>query len=763
MCYLHPEPQPDPLLPQRIPQAAASLCKSFKNQLAREVNRALTPQEKEKLGAARQQIEKLIPFFAKDSISYMAQACCYHYLFQKENEWQRKRKNEINNFFQAHVENTDLIKILTTYCLEKCFMFSSGDMAGSLEYILKHVMREGRKFYRSDTKLEQYADSSFCRLYGPGILAPLGEEVRNCYKHLLELNVSPTLIHDNWEKHICFVDQGAKTIISITKQFDKCEDKSQSFKAAVRLALYGQQNIEHMWDGARTACPLRILKILVNTPGVKQILKNTHFCSAIAREQKEEVDQPDDLKEKMGESAFNKLQKIMTEPKYRIESILSFSALESLLCIKNISEALKYCCYETELTSAILKPCLCRFLEKTETETRRGFTIAYQNVYQINRSNLIECDIARSNIEILDHNTAVVREIGEDVAKKAKELAKQCNILECLQAFSKQEKEVTEPKGVMPSLQSEGDPVETEGERDPLLDYLLYSEACLVEALDAVEVDISEKTDSELDKKNPAPAVGKKAKKKRNLEEALAFYYFALEDIKDNMNSLKKVFPVLKDLIAKETDQLKELQSTEDDIDNKAKIIIDTATKAIKAQQFTAPDTSRFSHQYSVLKNEIEKIMQALSKSIGDIRREEKHNQILENFISGIPDRIRNCPLAEGFGQGDHFDGKLQWWMYDAIKEKLHNRIITPAKKVKTFSGRTHLLDNEALALYVTNSSRTPLTWFCISVHRWVLKPDVSGSAQAKTGYVDETEWEDMQKLPGNSTAFYVLHIPWPK
>ncbi len=763
LSYLHPEPQLEPLRQLKIPHAAAEECRCFKKRLKSIVDRTLTSQEDEKLEAARLQIEKLIPFFAEDKISYMAQACCYHHLFLKEAGWERKRKQEINNFFQARVENADLAKILTIHCLENCFMPPSSDMAGSLEYVLTQVMQQGREIYLSKMKAEKCADSSFCRLYGRDILVPLNEEVSCCYKHLFGLNVNATLIHDVWERHICFVDQGAKTIISITKNFDKFEDKCQSFKTAIRLALYGQQKIEHSWGGARNASPLSMLKILAKTPGVKQFLKNTYFCSAIAREQKIDVDEPDTLKEKMGERDFGKLQKFMTEPKYRMESILNFSALEGLLCIKTISEALKYRSYETELSNAILNPCLCCFLGKTEAETKRGFTIAYQNVYQIKRSNLIECDIARSNVEILDYNTAVVREIGEEVAIKAKELAQQSDILTCLQAYSKKEKMASESKGAMPSQQSQDDPMGTGGERDPLLDYLLYSEACLVEALDPAEVGISEKTDSEPDKKNLAPTVKKKAEKQRNLEEALAFYFFALEDIEDNRNSLKKVCPVLKDLIGEETDQLIELQSTEDDIDNKSQIFIATATKAIESKQFTASETSKFSLQYSALKNEIEKTLQALSKSIGEIRRDEKHNQILEDFITRVPEKIKNFSLVEGFGQGDHFDGKLQWWMYDTIKEKLHNRIIIPAKKVKTFSGRTHLLDNEALALYVTNSSRTPLTWFCISVHRWVLKPDVSGSAQAKTGYVDDTEWEDMQKLPGNSTAFYVLHIPWPK
>ncbi len=135
----------------------------------------------------------------------------------------------------------------------------------------------------------------------------------------------------------------------------------------------------------------------------------------------------------------------------------------------------------------------------------------------------------------------------------------------------------------------------------------------------------------------------------------------------------------------------------------------------------------------------------------------------MDRFCASVISEITHKPLREGFGKGGFLDVFMDYWMHAGAVKRLHRLIIHPKGRLQIAGLNRELKQTEALALHVTNSSNTEKAWFCISVHRWVLRNTSSGVSDDRDGYIDPAYWEDQQKLPGEVSSFYVLHIPWPK
>jgi hypothetical protein len=188
---------------------------------------------------------------------------------------------------------------------------------------------------------------------------------------------------------------------------------------------------------------------------------------------------------------------------------------------------------------------------------------------------------------------------------------------------------------------------------------------------------------------------------------------------------------------------------------------------SIDGQKITEEICQRYQTKWVALEIGYEelygRIMSTLALKKREVKEAAARRKAEQELFEAIKTKLSHIPLVEGYGRGDFLQNETDWGMWQTCREVLHNKILVNQNRNNLIAGlRRSLAPNEAFALYVTKSSRTPDAWFCISVHRWVLKENVQGS-NLRPGYVNVKSWRDMQRLVGSIGSYYVLHIPWPK
>jgi len=142
-------------------------------------------------------------------------------------------------------------------------------------------------------------------------------------------------------------------------------------------------------------------------------------------------------------------------------------------------------------------------------------------------------------------------------------------------------------------------------------------------------------------------------------------------------------------------------------------------------------------------------------------RNQQKYNAHFKRFKQAVCIHLAEASLFEARNYGGILSMPPSLDMASDIYQYFHCRALPEIRRVQTSKGSRQLLPNEMLGCYVTNRQGTENRWFCISVHRWVLKdvPDMTAYNRSST-YLDEKVWSDQDKHLGN--AWYVLHIPYP-
>lgn len=197
------------------------------------------------------------------------------------------------------------------------------------------------------------------------------------------------------------------------------------------------------------------------------------------------------------------------------------------------------------------------------------------------------------------------------------------------------------------------------------------------------------------------------------------------------------------------------------DFSKKCAALESKVSKLQKSKNFSHQSLTDLNNQVETLINNILEATTKLEAPVQEERQAAQFNTGLDKFCNNVLQHFTGVLLVEAQNCGGRISSELSLSMGPYIRKFFHNRIFEYSGEADIGARHRKLSLTEKFAFYVTRKSNTDEIWFCISLHRWVLKDSTNWDAISKAyDFIDPEHWKDSDRWLGNS--YYVLHIPYP-